>query len=232
MFTQQQLPSQHRCSHDNRCHYSIGEVHTTTTITAKKMFTWKQLPLPHWKSSQNSHHHSTGHVHLTTAAITAQQRWSHLHLCYQRYIVSKKKVKSSMARSLPVENLLPQNVGSIINNLQYLKQPNGELLVTVNHNQLRTMASETVDPIDWSHPPPSWAVPPERLVHSINQCTQLDSNMQLQHVRQPPCLCDHSEYEVHLLSAAQQLEWFFIIINNNTTPSCTAADNSYYHSSW
>ena len=30
----------------------------------------------------------------------------------------KVKVKSSMARSLPVENLLPQNVGSIINYLQ------------------------------------------------------------------------------------------------------------------
>ena len=29
-----------------------------------------------------------------------------------------KKVKSSMARSLPVENLLPQIVGSIINYLQ------------------------------------------------------------------------------------------------------------------
>ena len=29
-----------------------------------------------------------------------------------------KKAKSSMARSLPVENLLPQNVGSIINYLQ------------------------------------------------------------------------------------------------------------------
>ena len=28
------------------------------------------------------------------------------------------KVKSSMAESLPVENLLPQNVGSIINYLQ------------------------------------------------------------------------------------------------------------------
>ena len=27
-------------------------------------------------------------------------------------------IKSSMARSLPVENLLPQNVGSIINYLQ------------------------------------------------------------------------------------------------------------------
>ena len=33
------------------------------------------------------------------------------------------------------------------------------------------MASETVDPIDWSHPPPTWAVPPERLVHSINRCS-------------------------------------------------------------
>ena len=51
-----------------------------------------------------------------------------------------------------------------------LKQPNGELLVAVDHNQLRTMVSETVDPIDWSHPPPSWAALPERHVHSINQC--------------------------------------------------------------
>ena len=51
-----------------------------------------------------------------------------------------------------------------------LKQPNGDLLVAVNHNQIRTMASEAVDPINWSHPLPSWAVPPERLVHSINQC--------------------------------------------------------------
>ena len=29
-----------------------------------------------------------------------------------------------------------------------------ELLVAVDHNQLRTMASETVDPIDWSTPHP------------------------------------------------------------------------------
>ena len=35
-----------------------------------------------------------------------------------------------------------------------LKQPNGELLVAVNHSQLRIMASYTVDPIDWSHPHP------------------------------------------------------------------------------
>ena len=33
-------------------------------------------------------------------------------------LLKKKKVKSSMAKSLPVENLLPQNVGSIINYLQ------------------------------------------------------------------------------------------------------------------
>ena len=51
-----------------------------------------------------------------------------------------------------------------------LKQPNGKLLIAVNHNQLRIMASETVEPIDRSHHPPSWPVPSERLVHSINQC--------------------------------------------------------------
>ena len=51
-----------------------------------------------------------------------------------------------------------------------LKQHNGELMVAVDHN-LRTMTSETVDPIDRSLPRPSWAVPPERLVHSINRCS-------------------------------------------------------------
>ena len=30
--------------------------------------------------------------------------------------------------------------------------PSEKLLVAVDHNQLWTMASETVDPIDWSHP--------------------------------------------------------------------------------
>ena len=40
-----------------------------------------------------------------------------------------------------------------------LKQPIGELLVAVDHSPLRILASETVDPIDWSHSPSSWAVP-------------------------------------------------------------------------
>ena len=90
--------------------------------------------------------------------------------CRFRYYIPIK-VKSSMARSLPVENLLPQNVGQLSTTCRnVLKRPNGELLVAGNHNQLRTMASETVDPIDWSHPPLSLAVPPERHVHGINQC--------------------------------------------------------------
>ena len=33
-------------------------------------------------------------------------------------LYKSKKVKSSMARSLPLENLLPQNIESIINYLQ------------------------------------------------------------------------------------------------------------------
>ena len=33
-----------------------------------------------------------------------------------------------------------------------LKLPNGELLVAVDHTQLLIMASERVDPINWSHP--------------------------------------------------------------------------------
>ena len=85
--------------------------------------------------------------------------------------VGIKKVKSSMARSsqwrIYYHRMWVQvsTTCSIV-----LKQPNGQLIVAVNHNQLRTIASERVDPIDWSHPPPSWAVSPERLVHSINQC--------------------------------------------------------------
>ena len=31
------------------------------------------------------------------------------------------------------------------------------------------MASDTVDPVDWSHPPPSWAVPPAlQVLHGVN----------------------------------------------------------------
>ena len=44
----------------------------------------------------------------------------------------------------------------------------GELLVAVDHNQLWTMASETVDEIDRSHPN-SWVVLPElHVLHGVN----------------------------------------------------------------
>ena len=49
------------------------------------------------------------------------REWEGLGAWLSHFWESKKtkvKVKSSMARSLPVENLLPQNVGSIINYLQ------------------------------------------------------------------------------------------------------------------
>ena len=60
-----------------------------------------------------------------------------------------------MAKSLPVENLLYHRMWSQLSTTcsNVLKQPNGELPVAVNHNQLRTMASEMVDPIDWLHLP-------------------------------------------------------------------------------
>ena len=32
--------------------------------------------------------------------------------------------------------------------IMLLTQPNGQLLVPIDHNQLRTMASETVDPME------------------------------------------------------------------------------------
>ena len=105
-----------------------------------------------------------------------------------------RKVKSSMARSPQWKIYYHRMWGQLSTTCSnVLKQPNGELLVAVNHNQLQTMASETVDPIDWSHPPPSWAVAPERLVHSINQC-------KLSGIR----TCNSSMRSNHLAYAATQ----------------------------
>ena len=125
----------------------------------------------HWSLSKQTHVyvHSIGPQQaLTTEALTSE-------------------VESSMAGSLPLENLLPQNVGV-----------NMELLVAVDHNQLWTMASETVDPIQWSHLPPSREVPPERLVHSINRCSSATT-------RNPSCnLATFSMWGNHLAYAATQ----------------------------
>ena len=75
-------------------------------------------------------------VHISNAYVTSIlkgiQILNNFHAVYNiikrelyKNLISKivnnidvKKVKSSMAKSLPGENLLPQNVGSIINYLQ------------------------------------------------------------------------------------------------------------------
>ena len=67
-------------------------------------------------------------VHDTRPAFEKKKRFFNVFLtsvCGSDFFIieiiiklKKKKVKSSMAKSLPVENLLPQNVGSIINYLQ------------------------------------------------------------------------------------------------------------------
>ena len=54
-----------------------------------------------------------------------------------------------------------------------------ELLVAVDHNQLLTKASETVDAIDWSHPLSSLAVPPElHVLHGVNVGYKLQDLLQ------------------------------------------------------
>ena len=72
MFTQEQLPSQHRYSHDDSFHHSTGDVHSTTAvITSQEMFT-QQLPSQHRCSHNSSCHYSTGDVHTTAAATTVK----------------------------------------------------------------------------------------------------------------------------------------------------------------
>ena len=54
-----------------------------------------------------------------------RERWPAVQITFGLFnivliytFLSIQKIRSSMARSLPVENLLPQNVGPIINHLQ------------------------------------------------------------------------------------------------------------------
>ena len=80
----------------------------------------------------------------------------------------KVKVKSSMARSLPVENLLPQNVGSILAVITEVAQSGAP---SCSQPQPATdKASETVDPIDWSHPPPYTGQYPMSSTYCTLQC--------------------------------------------------------------
>ena len=107
-----------------------------------------------------------------------------------------------MARSLPVENLLPQNVGSIINYLQY-----------------------STEVAQWGTPSCSRLQPqpatPERIVHSINRCSSDTAGIRscnLLHARQPPCLCGHSGYKCifpFFVTSLLSLSIIFFYIMNN-----------------
>ena len=71
------------------------------------------------------------------------------------------------------------------------------------------MASETVDPIDWSHVPPSWAVPPERLVHSINRCSSATAEIRTCNVATFSMRGNHLAY-----AATQGIKLSSIVLSN------------------
>ena len=79
----------------------------------------------------------------------------------QLILQKKVKVKSSIT-SPPVENLATV-VGQLSTTSSNANEvAHGQLPVAVDHSQLRVMASETVDPIDWPLPLTLYrAVPPE-----------------------------------------------------------------------
>ena len=77
-----------------------------------------------------------------------------------------------MARSTPAENLLYHcSYGQLpITCSEDTEVPNGQLPVAVDHSQLRTMASETVNSINSPLPPTLYrAVPPELQMRDTNQ---------------------------------------------------------------
>ena len=82
------------------------------------------------------------------------------------------------------------------------------------------MAWETVDPIDWSHPPHSWAVPPERLMHCRNRWSLSSTvirSLLLQHARQPSCLCGHSWSRDEIFRAYERRRYETVTVTKPVT---------------
>ena len=74
-----------------------------------------------------------------------------------------------MGRSAPVENLLTVcGVNYELLAVMQMKQPNGQLIIAVDYSQQLTIASETVDPIDWQLPHLYRAVHHKRHLHGEN----------------------------------------------------------------
>ena len=107
----------------------------------------------------------------------------------------KRKRKVSMVRILPVDNLLPQNVGSITNYLQKFTEvaqwriPSCSRLPAATDNGVRDGIS------NWLAAPPTlmgstpWA--PRAFYKSVQSQINRESILQLHHARQPPCLSGH-----------------------------------------
>ena len=111
------------------------------------------------------------------------------------------KVKSSMARSLAVVNYHRMRGQLSTTYSNYWNSPMGNSWL-----QSTTTAMDNGVRDGWSNwlvaPPSSWAVPPEHLMHRINWCSSTTAGIRscnLQHARQPPCLCSHSGYKNYTL---------------------------------
>ena len=81
-----------------------------------------------------------------------------------------------------------------------LKWPNEKFLVAVDHNQLRTMSSETVYSIDWRLPSPfTWQYPIiATCTVQIGTSSAGNRSHNLRHTRQGHCLSACSGYTYNL----------------------------------
>ena len=82
-----------------------------------------------------------------------------------------------------------------------LKLPNGELPVAVDHSQLLTLQSETVDSFGWPlHPTIHRAIPPEHVLHGANVGDKSPDLLQRMRHKANSLLLSSSGYEVLITS--------------------------------
>ena len=105
-----------------------------------------------------------------------------------------------MAKSPPVENLLPQFAGSMINYLQQWYW-SGQLLVAGDNTQLRTMSQEIVGQIAWPLPPPTLMGNTPWVPLAPHKSTLHPSD-----TMQPPSICGHSMYRPTIQYGDRKLE--------------------------
>ena len=111
------LPPPRRCCH-------VKSDNTLTIIQYSPLNPYTLHPLLHFQyllrfySLSQPHHLTASHPSPGDNHRSTEERSEHRAQQNGSVKLKGKKVKSSIARSFPVENLLPQNVGSIINYLQ------------------------------------------------------------------------------------------------------------------